>query len=178
MKLVGRDIVTWDEGDNYTGVEEWSFYLCPTCKAPTLLCWYWQQKDGEITSEVGRGIAYPSNIFDRKSVPENIRRAFMAAAATKSIDTAVSLIAWRRVLELTCKDLGAQGRTLNEKISDLSAKKSSSSFAYRCIKSNSFTRKRWCSLCRFQSKQGKYLKHRSSRKIYYRVRLHSARENQ
>ena len=123
MKLVGRDIVTWDEGDDYVGVEEWSFYLCPTCKAPTLLCWYWQQKDGEITSEVGRGIAYPSNIFDRKSVPENIRKAFMAAAATKSIDTAVSLIAWRRVLELTCKDLGAQGRNLYEKISDLSAKK-------------------------------------------------------
>lgn len=123
MKLVGRDIVTWDEGDDYVGVEEWSFNLCPTCKAPTLLCWYWQQKDGEITSEVGRGIAYPSNIFDRKSVPENIRKAFMAAAATKSIDTAVSLIAWRRVLELTCKDLGAQGRNLYEKISDLSAKK-------------------------------------------------------
>lgn len=110
------------EGDDYVGVEEWSFYLCPTCKAPTLLCWYWQQKNGEITSKIGRSIVYPSNLFETKSVPENIRKAFMAAAATKSIDTLVSPIAWWRVLELTCKDLGAQGRNLYEKISYLSSK--------------------------------------------------------
>ena len=44
MKLIGRDVSTWDEGDDYVGVEEWSFYMCPTCKEPTLVCWYWQQK--------------------------------------------------------------------------------------------------------------------------------------
>lgn len=122
MKLVGRDLSTWDEGENYIGVEEWSFYMCPTCKEPTLVCWYWQQKDNEITSEIGRSIAFPNNLFDDRSVPEIIRKAFIAAAATKSIDQAVSLIAWRRVLELTCKDLGASGKNLYEKITDLSSK--------------------------------------------------------
>ncbi len=122
MKLVGRDISTWDEGDNYVGVEEWSFYMCPTCKEPTLICWYWQQKDGEITSDVGRSIAYPDNLFYSRSVPPVIREALVAAAATKSIDKAVTLIAWRRVLELVCNDLKANGKNLHEKILDLSSK--------------------------------------------------------
>ena len=122
MKLVGRDISTWDEGDGYYGVEEWSFYMCPTCKEPTLLCYYWQQKDGSITSKVGRSIAFPNNLFDDKSVPEIIRRALQAASETKSVDVAISLIAWRRVIELICKDLNAEGRNLYERITDLSSK--------------------------------------------------------
>ena len=122
MKLVGRDVSTWDEGDDYVGVEEWSFYMCPTCKEPTVVCWYWQQKDDEITSDVGRSIAYPENLFESKNVPKTIRNALVAAASTKSIDTAISLIAWRRVLELVCKDLNAQGNDLYHKILDLSSK--------------------------------------------------------
>lgn len=80
------------------------------------------QKGNEITSDLGRSIAFPDNLFDSRCVPETIRKAFMAAAATKSIDQAVSLIAWRRVLELACKDLGADGKNLYEKITDLSSK--------------------------------------------------------
>ena len=44
----------------------------------------------------------------------------MAAAATKSLDNSVSLLAWRRVLELTVKDLGGKGNSLYDQISDLS----------------------------------------------------------
>jgi len=120
MKLIGRDVSTWDEGEPYIGVEEWSFYMCPTCKAPTLICYYWQQNDKEITSPIGRSVVYPDNLFDDRSIPENIRKAYMAAAATKSLDNSVSLLAWRRVLELTCKDLGANGKSLYDQISDLS----------------------------------------------------------
>lgn len=120
MKLIGRDVSTWDEGEPYIGVEEWSFYMCPTCKEPTLICYYWQQDDKEITSPVGRSVMYPNNLFDDRSIPENIRKAYMAAAATKSLDNSVSLLAWRRVLELTCKDLGAKGNSLYDQISDLS----------------------------------------------------------
>lgn len=122
MKLIGREVSTWDEGDGFAGIEEWSFYMCPTCKEPTLVCWYWQQKDGEVVSDQGRSIAYPDNLFDSKSIPVIIQKAFIAASATKSIDLAVSLIAWRRVLELTCKDLGASGKNLYERITDLSRK--------------------------------------------------------
>lgn len=122
MKLVGRDVSTWDEGEPYIGVEEWSFYMCPTCKEPTLICYYWQQNDKEITSPIGRSVMYPDNLFDDRSIPEAIRNAYMAAAATKSLDNSVSLLAWRRVLELTCKDLGAVGDSLNAKIIDLSNK--------------------------------------------------------
>ena len=120
MKLIGRDVSIWDEGEPYVGVEEWSFYMCPTCKEPTLICYYWQQDDKEITTPVGRSVMYPNNLFDDQSIPENIRKAYMAAAATKSLDNSVSLLAWRRVLELTCKDLGAKGNSLYDQISDLS----------------------------------------------------------
>lgn len=120
MKLVGRDVSTWDEGKPYIGVEEWSFYMCPTCKEPTLICYYWQQDDKEITSHIGRSVMYPNNLFDDESIPENVRKAYMAAAATKSLDNSVSLLAWRRVLELTVKDLGAKGNSLYDQISDLS----------------------------------------------------------
>lgn len=120
MKLIGRDASIWDEDEPYIGVEEWSFYMCPTCKEPTLICYYWQQDDKEITSPVGRSVMYPNNLFDDRSIPEKIRNAYMAAAATKSLDNSVSLLAWRRVLELTCKDLGAKGNSLYDQISDLS----------------------------------------------------------
>ena len=122
MKLIGQDISTWDEGDDYVGVEEWEFYMCPTCKEPSLICWYWQQKGDEITSSVGRSIAYPENLFDNQIVPKTIRNALVAATSTKSIDIAISLIAWRRVLELVCKDLNANGNDLYHKILDLSSK--------------------------------------------------------
>lgn len=122
MKLIGQDISTWDEGDDYVGVEEWEFYMCPTCKEPSLICWYWQQKGDEITSSIGRSIAYPENLFDNQIVPKTIRNALVAATSTKSIDVAISLIAWRRVLELVCNDLNANGDDLYHKILDLSSK--------------------------------------------------------
>ena len=96
--------------------------MCPTCKEPTLLCYYWQQKEGSITSKIGRSIAFPDNLFDEKSVPEIIRKALQAASETKSIDVAISLIAWRRVIELICKDLNAKGSNLFERITYLSSK--------------------------------------------------------
>lgn len=123
MELSGREVSTWDEGEEYIGVEEWSFYMCPTCKEPTLICYFWQQKGAEIISDLGKTIAFPDNIFDNRSIPQNIRNAFQAASATKSMDVAISVIAWRRVLELTCKDLGAKGKNLYEKITNLSEEK-------------------------------------------------------
>lgn len=123
MKVSGREVSTWDEGEDYIGIEEWSFYMCPTCKEPTLICHFWQQKGSEITSDIGKTIAFPDNIFDNRSIPQNVRKAFQAASATKSIDVAISVIAWRRVLELTCKDLGAKGKNLYEKIENLSKEK-------------------------------------------------------
>lgn len=121
MKLVGRDVSKRDEGDGYYGVEEWSFYMCPTCQEPSLICYYWQQKGKKITSNVGRSIAYPNNLFDDKSIPQSIRTALQAASETKSVDVSISLIAWRRVVELICKDKNATGKNLYEKITNLSA---------------------------------------------------------
>ena len=120
MKLVGRDVSTWDEGDDYLGVEEWSFYLCPTCKEPTLLCYVWQQHGNKMTFSPIRSIAYPHNLFDDQNIPETIRLALHTASETNSLDKSIVLIAWRRVIELICDNLDAVGKNLFEKITYLS----------------------------------------------------------
>ena len=128
MNQVGEHIHNWDDGEGYYGYFNHSMYKCPICNNITFYQEYSDSamrvlnNSGEIEQEIDEEILYPINKFSPKYLPNNIKDAYEAALKTKNIDVAVCLIALRRTLEIVCNDKDATGRSLAEKIEDLSRK--------------------------------------------------------
>ena len=100
--------------------EYWHVFECPVCHKPVLIseyCFDAQESMPEIKTE------YPTIAVSRDGVPKDIYSAFESAVKTKGIDYSICLLSLRRVLEMICKDKGAEGRDLEKKIDDLIEKK-------------------------------------------------------
>lgn len=130
MNYVGNTYWTFDEvernalGDVIYAVqiehEYWHVFECPVCHKPVLIseyCFDAQESMPEIKTE------YPTIAVSRDGVPKDIYSAFESAVKTKGIDYSICLLSLRRVLEMICKDKGAEGRDLEKKIDDLIEKK-------------------------------------------------------
>ncbi len=130
MNYVGNTYWTYDEvernalGDVIYAVqiehEYWHVFECPVCHKPVLIseyCFDAQESRPEIKTE------YPTIAVSRDGVPKDIYSAFESAVKTKGIDYSICLLSLRRVLEIICKDKGAEGRDLEKKIDDLIEKK-------------------------------------------------------
>ena len=130
MNYVGNTYWTYDEvernalGDIIYAVqiehEYWHVFECPVCHKPVLIseyCFDAQESMPEIKTE------YPTIAVSRDGVPKDIYSAFESAVKTKGIDYSICLLSLRRVLEMICKDKGAEGRDLEKKIDDLIEKK-------------------------------------------------------
>ncbi len=130
MNYVGNTYWTYDEvernalGDVIYAVqiehEYWHVFECPVCHKPVLIseyCFDAQESRPEIKTE------YPTIAVSRDGVPKDIYSAFESAVKTKGIDYSICLLSLRRVLEMICKDKGAEGRDLEKKINDLIEKK-------------------------------------------------------
>lgn len=95
--------------------EYWFIFECPVCNKPVLISEYkWVPENSTISK-----IEYPSVAIPKEGVPKEIYTAFESAIKTKGIDYAICLLSLRRVLEMICKDKGAEGNTLEKKIKDL-----------------------------------------------------------
>lgn len=130
MNYVGNTYWTYDEvernsfGEVIYAVqiehEYWHIFECPVCHKPVLIseyCFDAQESMPEIKTE------YPTIAVSRDGVPKDIYSAFESAVKTKGIDYSICLLSLRRVLEMICKDKGAEGRDLEKKIDDLIEKK-------------------------------------------------------
>ncbi len=130
MNYVGNTYWSYDEvernalGDVIYAVqiehEYWHVFECPVCHKPVLIseyCFDAQESMPEIKTE------YPTIAVSRDGVPKDIYSAFESAVKTKGIDYSICLLSLRRVLEMICKDKGAEGRDLEKKIDDLIEKK-------------------------------------------------------
>lgn len=108
---------------NYTLIEheDWHVFECPVCNKPVIISEYIfdieEYVPAEITTE------YPTIAVSKDGVPKEIYSAFESAVKTKGIDYSICLLSLRRVLEMICKDKGAEGRDLEKKIDDLIEKK-------------------------------------------------------
>jgi hypothetical protein len=108
---------------NYTLIEheDWHVFECPVCNKPVIISEYIfdieEYVPAEITTE------YPTIAVSQYGVPKEIYSAFESAVKTKGIDYAICLLSLRRVLEMICKDKGAVGGNLENKIDDLIEKK-------------------------------------------------------
>lgn len=96
---------------------DWILLSCPVCNKVTL----YEEYDNELTRDyyTQSEVLYPKSSLDYIGVPENIKTAFESALKVKNIDTAICALSLRRVLEAICKDKGANGKNLEQMISDM-----------------------------------------------------------
>ena len=99
--------------------EDWYIFECPVCKKPVLISLYFCD---DYTKPLYSQIEYPTVAVQKDGVPINIYNAFESAIKTKKLDPAICLLSLRRVLEMICKDKGAEGKNLYSKIKDLVSK--------------------------------------------------------
>ena len=102
--------------------KRWFLFQCPVCKNPTIISEY-ITADGQIINFSETAYEFPTTNVHFDGVPENIKTAFDSAIKTKGIDRAICILSLRRTLEMICKEKGANGRDLKEKIEDLIKKK-------------------------------------------------------
>lgn len=100
--------------------EDWFVFECPVCNKPVIISEYAIDLADEIPV---RQIEFPTIAVSQYGVPKDIFSAFESAVKTKGIDYSICLLSLRRVLEMICKNKGAVGHTLDQKIEDLIKKK-------------------------------------------------------
>jgi len=115
---------------------KWKLYQCPVCKNVTLekeslysedifnighLDAYEQSIEVEKATRVDT--LYPFQSNDSNYIPKNVKSAFEAAIKVRNIDGAICVLSLRRALEKMCKDKGAVGDNLVNKLYDLRNKK-------------------------------------------------------
>ncbi|TDK58124.1 DUF4145 domain-containing protein [Bacillus salipaludis] len=105
--------------------EAWDVYKlfqCPVCEKFTL------EKSSSSTYECDQEgapfwsekILYPYIEPQIKRLPSGVKEAFEAAHKVRNIDGAITALALRRTLERMCKEKGAEGRDLYNKLKKLS----------------------------------------------------------
>lgn len=98
------------------GYEDWYVFECPVCNKPVVIS---QETLSWVDYTYRPHIEYPSVAVPSEGVPKDIYSAFEAAIRTKGIDYAICMLSLRRVLEMICKDKGAEGNDLEKMIDDL-----------------------------------------------------------
>lgn len=102
----------------------WFLLKCPVCGMLTLKENYSNEcmvdNKGEFIIE--EKVVYPKTKYDFKYTPKVIQTAFESAVKVSKIDSNICLLSLRRTLEMICKDKVAKGKTLEQKIKDLSSK--------------------------------------------------------
>jgi hypothetical protein len=86
----------------------WDLLSCPVCKKVSLVQQYYFSEE---TDEKGQPIVdektvYPATTLSKRNVPKSIIAAF--ETARRAVDSVLQLIAFRRTLELICKDKDAE----------------------------------------------------------------------
>jgi hypothetical protein len=96
--------------------EDWYVFECPVCNKPVIVSEY-NLDVADIPPETKT--EYPIIAVPPEGVPKDIYSAFESAVRTKGIDSSICLLSLRRVLEMICKEKGATGKFLENKVADL-----------------------------------------------------------
>lgn len=110
-------------------------YMCPVCDCVTLESdnvfsedvidtnhLELEEQDEMIEKAIKIRQLYPENLVEGDYMPLKVQKAFEAAVKVKNIDLAICVLSLRRALEIMCKDKGAIGKNLFEKLKDLEKK--------------------------------------------------------
>lgn len=94
---------------------------CHSCPEVTIRSYFWHDMMDE-EHPVQFKVLYPSDSKMPIGMPENIEKAFRSALKVKQVDANAFGVLIGRVMDMVCKDRGATGRFLGNKLSDLAAK--------------------------------------------------------
>ena len=100
----------WSTGKVYEILE------CPACDGVTFQRGYFHDQFPEEWQPV---VLYPTEAKKVDGLPTEIERAYAAALAVKGIEAHAFAVLVRRLLEMICRDKGAQGRSLFEQLKAL-----------------------------------------------------------
>jgi hypothetical protein len=100
----------WSEGNVY------EILKCPACDGVTFQRGYFHDQFPEEWQPV---VLYPTEAKKVDGLPTEIERAYAAALAVKGIEAHAFAVLVRRLLEMICRDKGAQGRSLFEQLKAL-----------------------------------------------------------
>lgn len=103
----------------------WYLFLCPVCTEVTLErhSWFSEEMGSNGEPFIHEDILYPAFSTNENYIPNEVKDAFDAALKVRNLDGAVCVLALRRGLEKMCKDKGANGKDLFEKLKNLQDKK-------------------------------------------------------
>lgn len=125
--ILSNDIVTPPFEETFTTYldKTWYLYFCPVCKEVTLQLNTRFSEDIDVNGEpyLYEDIIYPSFAINAEYIPKGVKDAFESALKVRNLDGAVCVLALRRALEKMCKDKGANGKDLFNKLKDLQSKK-------------------------------------------------------
>ena len=94
--------------------------ICMTCDKPTFRSIF---RHDEMDSEGGVVVVYyPQAEIMSSGLPDTIYKAYEAARKIRNVDANAFAVLIGRLLELVCKDQKAEGKTLFQKLNDLSEK--------------------------------------------------------
>jgi len=110
-----RSGLSWEAGPVY------EVLVCPACHGVVFRSYYWHDMAIDF-SEVEYKVLYPAESSTLTGLPDSIKRAFDAAKKVRAIDANAYGVLLGRLIELICEDRKATGRTLAEKLKDLSEK--------------------------------------------------------
>ena len=122
LDIKGEYETTWvDIDDCFDGFCHWLLVDCPVCKHASLIGMFtepgmFDENGDQLFDEK---ILYPQINMPTEGTPEAIKSALESAIKIKEIDTTTCVMALRRVLELICKEKGANGKTLESKLKNL-----------------------------------------------------------
>ncbi|HUT93292.1 MAG TPA: DUF4145 domain-containing protein [Thermoguttaceae bacterium] len=107
--------IEWDEGPTY------QLLVCPACRRITCRSYYWH--DGYMDpGDVSYETLYPQAKRNPLGLPDNIAKGYEAAEKVSNIDANAYGVLLGRVLELVCEDRNAVGKSLHDRLADLSSK--------------------------------------------------------
>ena len=99
----------------------WSILLCPSCQKPSLEENFRSTFEMDIDEwPIHRTILYPTPQTTIEDLPENVKKAYEAALKVRNIEPNAFAVLIGRTLEIICKDRNAKGKTLYERLNDLS----------------------------------------------------------
>lgn len=105
--------LAWAEGNVY------EILRCPACDGVTFQRGYFNDQFPEEWDSV---VLYPTKAEKVDGLPPEIERAYAAALAVKGIEAHAFAVLVGRLLEIICRDKGAQGKSLFEQLNSLAQK--------------------------------------------------------
>lgn len=120
MAIRGHNSVVLKESEDhqYQWLQMYDLLACLVCGKPTLRSYMWIEPDGDPENVVFQR-HYPPEAEVPAALPDEIKRAYLAAERIRPIDANAYGVLAGRMLELVAKDQGSRKKKLDAALKDM-----------------------------------------------------------